>query len=1155
MAAPKKNIPIIPNTSGDGRGMGKAIECLDINGSKGRVDNEPRIKNPSTQICRDLGNLIPSASKSLAASYHFKKRCLDAPNPTLRLTVGNIGTVGLPLGNLAAKEIAANSQQAELSMSEQRDVNMDAMSPWEMDAEFVKFGNSRWDSFIADLARQICAGLGARLYGNSLKVELHKLLLCEAGSSAPPHQYTEKADGMFAAMMVILPSAFTGGITRLSHAGLSKAIDFSVDSLSSTSVMAWYTGVTYELEPITSGYCFALSYNLIHIANAPQKTQPSLPPAYSFLPELRHIFLSWRQSGSSGPQKLICLLKDTYPRANLGALAGDDVHLVSLLDGVATELGFHLGLATAELNISGAAECEDYDVEYVGVDDVDFVEEPDKDMVIVDLVDLEGNHISKELLLEEEDENEQTIPKGLSDALEKGGLYDRQYSHSSGELELSYRRSVLVIWPNLRNAEIVYGDKYFEHTLDCLRETTTTEPSKEERHLVEDVLGVLRLDVSQSKVLRSVCGAACQWGDLELWRKAVRTCGGYTNVEMLGLEYIMKAISRFGYDDVLPSVEKMLQTDKSNTRRFKLLEQLELELKRQGRSTLDSWISKNREAVLESMGPLAAGEDKLLISIAKAPGGITILERKIVPQLKASSKPRDLLAFALALHDEQQRDGSCFKSPAGMKAGRRMQTDLLSHAIKHENFFEPAKSLNSASSYLYSHSYNPPAPSTKLTELYLEACLKTEDAALIVNIVEQLTSVPPSTGSAASPATQERDSVLLALVPHFNKMMINEERNGDATPTSLPPPAVELFYASATPLLLAQMQKAILSKEEVASIVEAAAVAGVEMLEKTILPKLKATHRDTETYKRFIRQLLAREAQFALKPSPSSSIPAIVTDLVKTMATQLDLTKSRAATLDMLEFCYEVNNGPCYADVLVRIANSAKDTSSDRVDAILLPSITDLVGFASRHNISLFAPPVVFYFKAVLAAWIKGVLGPKPPTNSDILERLTCECAFCARVVEFLSSNSGEKTVQLSKLGAPAVKHLEKTLGNAGIGAIASWTTIMTVPRGLEVTKVSMLGQPSTWATKRQKGVSILKSITTDENILVSIFGSDGYKVLVHHLDVPWINSAILPGSGSLGSTAPPSVSVGAHDPPASHMPANEDANVAKRRKLDHPGS
>ncbi|KDQ15304.1 hypothetical protein BOTBODRAFT_297889 [Botryobasidium botryosum FD-172 SS1] len=108
-----------------------------------------------------------------------------------------------------------------------------------------------------------------------------------------------------------------------------------------------------------------------------------------------------------------------------------------------------------------------------------------------------------------------------------------------------------VIWPDIRNAEIVHGDKYLEHALESLRVTVTTKPNRAERRLVEDTLGSFCCNVSREKTLRSICAAACQWGNLELWYRVVDACDGYANVEMLGVEYIVKAFTRFGCDVLL----------------------------------------------------------------------------------------------------------------------------------------------------------------------------------------------------------------------------------------------------------------------------------------------------------------------------------------------------------------------------------------------------------------------------------------------------------------------------------------------------------------------------------------------------------------------------------------------------------------------------
>jgi len=65
---------------------------------------------------------------------------------------------------------------------------------------------------------------------------------------------TEKVDGMFATVIVVLPSQFTGGSAHLEHGGIASILDCSSTSLTKTTVLSWYTDVSHEIKPITSGY-------------------------------------------------------------------------------------------------------------------------------------------------------------------------------------------------------------------------------------------------------------------------------------------------------------------------------------------------------------------------------------------------------------------------------------------------------------------------------------------------------------------------------------------------------------------------------------------------------------------------------------------------------------------------------------------------------------------------------------------------------------------------------------------------------------------------------------------------------------------------------------------------------------------------------------
>ena len=56
-----------------------------------------------------------------------------------------------------------------------------------------------------------------------VKSELYKLLVYEPGGFFKPHRDTEKADGMFATLVVQLPSSFTGGTFVVSHGNATQS--------------------------------------------------------------------------------------------------------------------------------------------------------------------------------------------------------------------------------------------------------------------------------------------------------------------------------------------------------------------------------------------------------------------------------------------------------------------------------------------------------------------------------------------------------------------------------------------------------------------------------------------------------------------------------------------------------------------------------------------------------------------------------------------------------------------------------------------------------------------------------------------------------------------------------------------------------------------
>lgn len=162
----------------------------------------------------------------------------------------------------------------------------------------------------------------------------------------------EKLNTMFATIIIVIPSTFTSGVTYISHGDRSVAYDCSQKSHFDTTVLSWYTnGVEHEVEPITSGYRLALSYNVIHSCSI--CIRPALPSSPGVTARLREILKSWKERACSDsektPTQLLCLLEHKYFETNLrsSALKGPDAHRFAALSLVAQEYGFGLVFARA----------------------------------------------------------------------------------------------------------------------------------------------------------------------------------------------------------------------------------------------------------------------------------------------------------------------------------------------------------------------------------------------------------------------------------------------------------------------------------------------------------------------------------------------------------------------------------------------------------------------------------------------------------------------------------------------------------------------------------------------------------------------------------------------------------------------------------------
>jgi hypothetical protein len=212
---------------------------------------------------------------------------------------------------------------------------------------------------------------------------------------------------MFATIVIILPSKFTGGSLQLSHAGQKVIVDTSTFKAEYfTHVVGWYTDVYHAVTPVESGYRLALSYNLVHTAAS--SARPVISSISTEWKQLKDLFRRW--SKSDDPHRIVYLLDHMYSENNLltHSLKGKDAHRVSHLRSIGESLGFRFCLLNLELYKMGLGG-DDYRPSYRRTPEIaDLV---DSTLSVVNAFDMNGQRmeLSERLGLDDDE----IIPKPL----------------------------------------------------------------------------------------------------------------------------------------------------------------------------------------------------------------------------------------------------------------------------------------------------------------------------------------------------------------------------------------------------------------------------------------------------------------------------------------------------------------------------------------------------------------------------------------------------------------------------------------------------------------------------------------------------------------------------------------------------------------------
>jgi hypothetical protein len=394
-----------------------------------------------------------------AVAGAFSARRTARPDD-LRLEVGGVGPIALPVSVREAKQLCLIGRPARFGKGEQTLLDAKVRDTWEIPKSRVKIDKRQWNATLRPILDRLRADLGLR-DGCQLEAEFHSMLVYAPGQFFAPHQDSEKDDAMIATLVVTLPSASTGGVLVVEHGGQSATYRSSKESL---TFVAFYADCRHHVRPVTSGYRVVLTYNLLlegdTLAAAAGRADPGLTTELASC-------LNEHFGDSDEPTRLVYLLDHEYTQHGLSwaRLKGDDASRAAMVRAAAHAADCEVALALAEIQETWSAyeagswepqgwrgrnwddDQEDDEDEY---DDGDSSDDYELQELIESATSLDwwldesGEATPASLTVDDEEVCASTPTANLSP---HESSYEGYMGNYGNTLDRWYRRAAIVVWP------------------------------------------------------------------------------------------------------------------------------------------------------------------------------------------------------------------------------------------------------------------------------------------------------------------------------------------------------------------------------------------------------------------------------------------------------------------------------------------------------------------------------------------------------------------------------------------------------------------------------------------------------------------------------------------------------------------------------------
>jgi predicted 2-oxoglutarate/Fe(II)-dependent dioxygenase YbiX len=422
-----------------------------------------------------------------------------------RIEVEGVGPIALPLLPTQAKQLIKAATRAPFGRGTETVVDTNVRRTWQIEAGRVSIGGKHWPKTLDDIVTRAAEGLGVK---GPVTAELYKLLVYDKGSFFVSHRDTEKAPGMFATLVVALPSQSKGGELVVRHNDREVRLDLQCDEPSEVAFAAFYADCVHEVLPVTSGCRATLVFNLMRVG----KGVAIEPPNYAAETEkVASLLTAWANAKSDErdspdqdgdeaiaalPEKLVYPLEHAYTPAELTfeGMKGGDAAIARLLATAAPQARCDLHLALLTVYESGSAEYTGHENwhyrrgqrdagkpearhEFEVIDVFDGSKSlsdwrrPDGVPTTLGKLPITDNEVSPTDALDDMDPDEEHFHEATGN---EGASFDRTYA-----------RAALVIWPSKRILAVL-NQAGLEATLpyleELLRNWQAAGPRKRQSH-------------------------------------------------------------------------------------------------------------------------------------------------------------------------------------------------------------------------------------------------------------------------------------------------------------------------------------------------------------------------------------------------------------------------------------------------------------------------------------------------------------------------------------------------------------------------------------------------------------------------------------------------------------------------------------------------